>query len=107
MLSYKFDDDSVVTIDYSERPGDHGRQRFDWTITCQETTFEGNDLQSGVLGGTLLDGMLSLLSFLGAAAESGPDGEHGDLFPGPVVEWAAEMGSDEFAMAAEDLGGDR
>ncbi len=73
------------------------------------TEHEISDLQSGCQGGDVQDGMASLLSFLGAAAESygyrlrtGRTGEHEDLFsPGDVV-WAYEH-SDEISMLAYEL----
>lgn len=58
--------------------------------------YSGDDLQSGCQGGDLRGGLVSLLSFLGACAESysyklrRPDSEpeNLDLFPAPVAEWA-------------------
>lgn len=41
----------------------------------------------------------SLLTFLGACAESYPDGENASLFPPEVAEWAQEH-SDEIAVLA-------
>lgn len=65
---------------------------------------EITDLRSGCQGGGVQEGFASLLSFLGAAAESyayrmrtGRSGENEDLFPAPVVEWAYQN-SDEIAM---------
>lgn len=65
---------------------------------------EVTDLRSGCQGGDLAGGFASLLSFLGAAAESyafrmrtGRTGENEDLFPPAVVEWAY-ANSDEIAM---------
>jgi hypothetical protein len=101
--------DAWLHLEYSDRPGNGGRDRFHWTIDLpggQE--FSDDDLQSGVQGGTLQETFGSLLAFLGAAAESyewrmreggsepDPDGsEH--LFPPAVVEWAYQN-DDEISL---------
>jgi hypothetical protein len=88
-----------VCIEYSNRPGRDGRVRYRWQINMPDgTEYSDDDIQSGCQGGSLQEGMESLLSFLGAAAESYPDGENADLFPLEVVEWAAQH-SDEISMA--------
>lgn len=67
------------------------------------------DLRSGCQGGTLQEGMASLLSFLGAAAESYAyhmrtqrQTENEDLFEPAIVEWAYQN-SDEIGMLACEL----
>lgn len=83
-----------------------GRTRYRWYIDTPNFEQTGNDLCSGCQGGSLQDGMASLLSFLSAAAESyrykGMDGENADLFPQQVTEWAAQH-SDELSMLAMEL----
>ena len=78
-----------------------GRTRWGYYIDLADREHEGNDMTSGVGGGTLQEGMGSLLSFLGAAAESynynGMEGENSDLFPEWVTKWASEN-SDEISM---------
>ena len=44
----------------------------------------------------------ALFSFLGAYAESLPDGENSDLFPIEFAEWATEN-NDEFGMLSYEL----
>ncbi len=73
------------------------------------TEHEVTDLRSGCGGGGIQDGLASLLSFLGAAAESyayrqrtGRDGENEHLFPPAVVQWAAEN-ADEISMLGMDI----
>lgn len=73
------------------------------------TEHEVTDLRSGCQGGNTQDGFASLLSFLGAAAESygycqrtGLKGENEDLFPAPVVEWAYQN-SDEISMLQMEI----
>jgi len=44
----------------------------------------------------------ALFSFLGAYAESLPDGENSDLFPIEFADWAIEF-SDEFGMLSYEL----
>jgi hypothetical protein len=90
-----------VQLEYSNRPGsDSGRVRYRWTIDLPDGgEHSADDLQSGRGGGSLLEGFASLLSFLGAAAEGG---ENADLFPAPIVAWAATC-SDEIAMLAFEI----
>ncbi len=60
--------------------------------------YEINDLRSGCGGGTIQEGMESLLAFLEAAAEayryemSGHKSENSDLFEPEVNEWAYQNG---------------
>lgn len=68
-----------------------------------------DDLRSGCQGGTIQEGLASLLAFLGAAAESygyrmrtGRMGDNEDLFAAPVVEWAYQN-SDEIGMLEIEL----
>lgn len=68
------------------------------------------DIRSGRQGGTLLEGFTSLLSFLGAAAESihyamrtGKRGENHDLFPVVIMDWAYQN-SDEIAILQIEIG---
>jgi len=86
---------------------DEDRQSYRWTIDLPDgSEHAGNDLSSGCGGGGLQSGFASLLSFLGACAESvaygrraGHPGENADLFPPAVAEWA-DQNSDEIAMMA-------
>jgi len=78
-------------------------------IDTPQWSYTGDDLKSGVGGGSLQDMFAGLLSFLGACAESrayqtrtGRAGENADLFPDYVGEWA-EMHSDELSMLACEL----
>jgi hypothetical protein len=57
------------------------------------STHEGRDLKSGVGGGTVRDGMRSLLSFLSCGDQVS------ELFPPEVAEWA-DAHEDEIAMVA-------
>lgn len=90
-----------VQLEYAGETSE-GRQRYKWTIDLPDgSEFSGSDLKSGCGGGSLQSGFESLLSFLGAAAESwryrGAEGENSDLFPQAVVEWAAQN-SDEISL---------
>ena len=71
--------------------------------------YEVTDLRSGCQGGSVQQGLESLLAFLGAAAESYSyrqrtirTGENEDLFPPAVVAWAAEN-ADEISMLQCEL----
>lgn len=90
-----------ISIDYYGASRD-GRTVYEWHIygDCHDLT--GHDLKSGVGGGSLQEGLESLLTFLGAFAESYPDGENADLFPAELAEWA-QQNSDEISMASLEL----
>jgi len=97
-------DGSSISIGYSPRSGDAGRVRYEYVIDMADgQSCEGSDLQSGCGGGTLREGLSSLLSFLAAAAEAysagmrGRDSDNADLFPEDVCEWAYQN-SDELSM---------
>ena len=113
--------DGWVMIGYSKRKGAGGRTRYEYRVCCPVRKkrggmtikeFKDDDLQSGCQGGGLREGLESLLSFLGAAAESyqyaerqgkdGMTGENAGLFPREVVEWAARN-SDEIEMLALEV----
>lgn len=71
--------------------------------------YRNRDLRSGCQGGTTDEGMFSLLSFLGAAAEAydytvrtGRESDNGEMFTAFIVEWAYQH-ADEISMAAYDL----
>jgi hypothetical protein len=104
--------DATISIEYGDETRD-GRQGYRWYIDLADgREFSGDDLASGVGGGSLQSGLESLLSFLGACGESyaydvrrggdGTGGENSDLFPAAVAEWAAQN-SDELSMAALEL----
>lgn len=96
--------DAFISIEYSRRPGRGGRMRYRYYIDAPGFEHTDDDLQSGAQGGSLVDGLKSLLSFLSACAESrrygrahGIQGENADLFPDPIGEWA-EANQDEIDM---------
>ena len=71
--------------------------------------FQGDDLRSGVGGGSLQEGLASLFSFLGAFAEAhayqdrvGQECENADLFPHGLKEWAV-ANADEISMLVCEL----
>lgn len=93
-----------LQLEFSKRPGERGRVRYQWTVDLPDgQSFTGDDLQSGCGGGTLQEGFESLLSFLSACAESlnhrhGKEpGENADLFPPAVGHWALDN-RDEISM---------
>jgi len=101
---------ATIGIDYKTHCDVEYRTRYRWTIDLPNgEEFEGDDLMSGSGGGSLQEGLLSLLSFLGAAGEglgyetrTGRKSDNSDLFPAAVVEWAAQN-SDEIAAAQWEL----
>jgi len=84
---------AVISIEYGD-PTPDGRVRYKYTIDFIGLSHhQGDDLKSGVGGGTLKQGMESLLSFLSACGESsrpGQEGENADLFPKHIAEWCYE-----------------
>lgn len=87
-------------------PDFENRDVYEVTITLADGTEHGvKDLRSGVGGGTVKNGFESLLTFLGAAAESmsyrgrytGDPDDNSSLFSEPVSTWAA-ANSDEISM---------
>lgn len=108
--------DGTISIGYAKRRGDECRTRYQYYIDIPSGEYSGDDIQSGNPvanhSNGLQSGLESLLSFLGASAESyqydirrggdGTQGENSDLFPLAVVEWANQH-SDELTMAAIEL----
>jgi hypothetical protein len=79
---------------------DHlGKPLWKWYIDIPDGEFEGADLAGW---GDHREMMRSMLSFLGAAAESYPDGENANLFPPKVTEWAYQN-SDEISILSCEL----
>jgi hypothetical protein len=86
---------------------DRGRQTWRWHIDLPAGEFHDDDL-SAPPGAGVQRVFLTLLSFLSACGESygstlrtGRKGEHLDLFPGPVAEWAWSNDSELAALQCE------
>jgi len=91
---------AFISMEIGPRNGE-GRTEYGCFIDLPDgSEHEIKDLQSGCQGGELQEGFVSLLSFLAAAGDSyryaGMKGEHSDLFPEPVTEWAYQN-SDEIS----------
>jgi len=100
---------SFISINRDPVPTDDGRDRYQYYLDIDGQEYRANDLSSGVGGGTLQEGLQSLLSFLSAAADayayqmrSGRNSENSDLFPEWVNEWTYEN-SDDISMLAVEL----
>lgn len=100
--------EATLSIEYGETTPDD-RQGYIYHVDLPGYEYTGSDLASGVGGGSLQEGLASLLSFLGAFAESvqyaaGEDNgpENIDLFPEELQEWATEN-SDELSMTVYEL----
>ncbi len=112
----------TISIEYacssSGRPGKiihpNSRQVYRWFIDLplpqarwgvrsdNNGEFQGDDLVSGVGGGTLQEGLESLLGFLGAFADCDPDSGESKLFPAGLTDWAV-ANADEFAVLEFEL----
>ena len=99
-----------ISIEYAHVTSD-GRQAYRWFIDLPNggREFQSEDLCSGVGGGTLQEGLESLLGFLGAFTEaiayqerSGQESENADLFPAGLAEWAIEN-ADEISSLEYEL----
>lgn len=100
---------ATVSIDYATKRGAGGRTRYRYHIDLGRKHHTAADLESGVGGGSLQSGLETLLSFLGAAAESHgyhlrtkEKGEHEHLFPEWVNIWAYQH-SDEISTLQLEL----
>lgn len=85
-----------------------GREVWEWKIDLPDGTEHfAEDLSAGICGAAEDEMLSTLLSFLGACAESWDEdpekrGENADLFPEPVARWAASS-DDEISCAQMDL----
>lgn len=87
--------EGFISLEYNGESD--GRTRYRYHIDIKAGHFSDNDFKSGVGGGDLQAGFVSLLAFLGAAVESyryrqciytGNPDDNMTLFPKEVVEWA-------------------
>ena len=91
--------DAFISIAYSKLPARRG-VRYEYHIDIPGHEYSNADLESGMGGGTLVDGMSNLLAFLGACAEAVRHGKPDDpdsnasLFPYEVGQWAAQHSDD-------------
>jgi hypothetical protein len=93
----------TVSISFDRFDGE--RCQYSYVIRDHEgiELASGDDLRSGSGAEPNLSEMLAaLLDFLGAAAESYPDGDNADMFPPAATQWAHYI-SDELTMAKVDL----
>jgi hypothetical protein len=99
--------DTFVSIEFGNETSDE-RIRYHYYLDGPDWSHESDDLTSGVGGGSLQEGLSSLLSFLGAFAEAiqystnGRESENLDLFPEHVRDWAS-ANSDEIGMLSCEL----
>ena len=94
---------AVVSLEAAGTTSDW-RDRFRYYIDLPDGSNYAGSLKSGVGGCSLQEAFVSLLAFLGAAAEScdrqqrtGRPGENAALCPQPVVEWASQH-ADEIGL---------
>lgn len=104
MEGIQLSDGTTISIEAIGRTSE-GRVRYRYFLDFEEgpEAYSDSDLRSGCGESVDHRAMLAaLLKFLGACAESFPDGENADLFPRGVGEWARRM-SDELAMLEFNL----
>lgn len=104
MAAVKLPDGSTIHVSYLGSTYE-GRQHYGWAIDDANGKHlgAGEDLKSGYgAPADYREAMSSLLSFLGAAAESLEEGENANLFPRAIVDWARQN-NDEIVMMAFDL----
>jgi hypothetical protein len=99
----------TVSIEYSPRQPHTGRTRYRYFVDVGKRSYKASDLQSGVGGGNLQEGLRSLMSFLSAAGEgygyemrTGRKSDNTELFPKWLSEWAYEN-EDELSMLSIEL----
>ncbi len=100
---------ATLSLGYGRHTSE-GRMQYDiWIDLPDKSEHHITDLRSGCQGGSIVGGMASLLSFLGASADSyayrmrtGDTGENEDLFAPVIVEWAYQN-SDELSMLQMDI----
>jgi hypothetical protein len=101
-----------ITCGYSRNAGDFTRTRYRWEIIFPDgSDCSGDDMQSGSQGGNLTQGLASLLSFLGAAAESRQyrervgsalfEDSNEAIFPTNVVDFVCQHSDEIGALAYE------
>lgn len=86
-----------------------GRTKYRWYLDLPDGgEFTGNDLRSGCQGGSIEEGMSSLLCFMAACGEAyrysmgGRESENIDLFPEGMREWCYQN-SDELTALEEEI----
>jgi hypothetical protein len=103
----KVGDSTISIMDYGRNF--EGRTEYKYWIDTPDFEYDNDDMKSGCQGGSVKEGLESLLSFLGACGESyayemrtGIEGDNLDLFPQHVAEWCYQN-SDELSMVAYEL----
>ena len=99
---FTLDDGSSVSIEYSDLPGNNGRQRYHYFIdTADGFTAEGEDLESGVGNGNLQSGLENLIVFIITAGEDrDPEDRIFGEFPW-MHEWSKSHGDELSCFSCE------
>jgi hypothetical protein len=86
----------TISIDYGTVTQDR-RQSYQWYLDLDNgESYYGDDLASGVGGGTLQEGLASLLAFMYSASEQE------ELFEPDVTAWCCDN-SDDLSIAAAEV----
>jgi hypothetical protein len=95
--------DGFISIEYWQKKDN--RQYYRYHIDLGSYEYTATDISTGCHH-SLQQGLSTILTFLSAAAESyryaGSKGENSEIFPLPVVQWAADH-ADEISLAASEL----
>jgi len=101
--------DAFISLELGPRNHEGRTQYHAWIDLPDGSEHEITDLRSGCQGGSIVDGMASLLCFLSAAGESrnyrkeeNEPGENEDLFVPAVVDWASEH-TDDFSCLEMEI----
>lgn len=98
--------EGFISIEYSKRTSIDGRTRYKYYIDLEDIYYSDESLKSGCGGGSLQEGLESLLYFLTAFAESRrygkPESDNWTLFPDKLADWAMQN-SDELSSLEIEL----
>jgi hypothetical protein len=112
ILTISTEEHGLIGVQFDRWDGPHAQ--YKWIVEVGGRVYEGSDLRMGASSMTnYAKALASLLGFLGAFAEAvsysrSTDhiSDNLDLFPGELQDWAYNVGSDQFSLLADDLGGD-
>lgn len=102
-----------ISVQFDRWDGPHAQYKWE-IVPAGRGPFKGSDLRMGASSTTThAQALASLLGFLSAFSEAvgysrrtDHISDNLDLFPDELQEWADAVGSDQFSLLADDLGGE-